>query len=193
MDKNVSSYKQKGDTCAIVCMLMILEYFKVIPKANWYDERRLYRLYKSKYMNGTPFSALAFYMSKNGLKTTIYHENKELFNNVQRAIDEDTFKLAMDEYKKYLKYAENNGTKIVNGINITIDVLKQNLQNGNLVILAGEVSGIYHTILLTGYNKNNFKVCDPLYKTKQNKTFEELEKFMNTSIGKWFISVNKKM
>lgn len=172
---------------------MILEYFKVIPKANWYEERRLYRLYKSKYMNGTPFSALAFYMSKNGLKTTIYHENKELFNNEQRAIDEDTFKLAMDEYKKYLKYAENNGTKIVNGINITIDVLKQNLQNGNLVILAGEVSEIYHAILLTGYSKNDFKVCDPLYKTKQNKTFEELEKFMNTSIGKWFISVNKKM
>ena len=59
MDKDVRPYKQRGDTCAIACMMMVLEYYKVIPKANWYDERRLYRLYGSKYMDGTPFSALA--------------------------------------------------------------------------------------------------------------------------------------
>ncbi len=192
MDKNVRPYKQKGDTCAIVCMMMVLEYFKIIPKANWHDERRLYRLYGSKYMDGTPFSALAFYMSKNGLKTTIYHENQELFNNNQGIIDQNSFELAMAEYKKYLKYAENNGTKIVNGTNITINVLKEKLKNGDLVLLAGEVPGAYHAILLTGYDQYGFKVCDPLYNTKQSRTFDEIEKFMNTSIGKWFISVNDK-
>ena len=192
MDKDVRPYKQRGDTCAIVCMMMVLEYYKIIPKANWYDERRLYRIYGSKYMSGTPFSALAFYMSKKGLETTICHENQELFKNNQGIIDEIDFNFAMDEYKEYLKYAENNGTKIVNGVNINIDVLKQKLQDGNLVILAGELSGGYHAILLTGYDKNEFKVCDPLYKIKQSRTFDEIEKFMNTSIGKWFISVNDK-
>ena len=192
MDKNVRPYKQRGDTCAVVCMLMVLEYYKIISKANWYDERRLYRIYCSKYMIGTPFSALAYYMSKNGLNTTIFHESQELFKNDKGLIDQDNFKLAMDEYKEYLNYAENNGTKIVNGIAITIDVLKRELQNGDLVILAGELSGTYHAILLTGYNQDGFKVCDPLYKAKQNRTFDEIEKFMNTSIGKWFISVNDK-
>ena len=192
MDKDVRPYKQRGDTCAIVCMMMVLEYYKIIPKANWYDERRLYRLYGSKYMDGTPFSALAFYMSKNGLETTICHESQELFKNDHGVINQDDFKFAMDEYKKYLKYAKNNGTKIVNGMNITVDVLKQKLQNGDLVILAGEVLGAYHAILLTGYNQNSFKICDPLYKTKQSRTFDEIEEFMNTSIGKWFISVNDK-
>lgn len=192
MDKDVRPYKQRGDTCAIVCMLMVLEYYKVIPKANWYDERRLYKIYGSKYMDGTPFSALAFYMSKNGLETTIYHESQELFKNDQGVVDQDDFKFAMDEYKDYLKYAENNGTKIVNGMDITVDVLKQKLQNGDLVILAGELPGAYHAILLTGYDQDGFKVCDPLYKTKQNRTFDEIEKFMTTSIGKWFISVNDK-
>lgn len=192
MDKDVRPYKQRGDTCAIVCMMMVLEYYKVISKANWYDERRLYRLYASKYMDGTPFSALAFYLSKNGLETTICHENKELFKNDQGVVDQADFKLAMDEYKDYLKYAENNGTKVVNGMDITVDVLKQKLQNGDLVILAGELPGAYHAILLTGYDQDGFKVCDPLYKTKQNRTFDEIEKFMNTSIGKWFISVNDK-
>ena len=114
MDKDVRPYKQRGDTCAIVCMMMVLEYYKVISKANWYDERRLYRLYGSKYMDGTPFSALAFYLSKNGLETTICHESKELFKNDQGVVDQADFKFAMDEYKDYLKYAENNGTKVVN-------------------------------------------------------------------------------
>lgn len=77
-------------------------------------------------------------------------------------------------------------------MDITIDVLKQKLQNGDLIILAGEISGAYHAILLTGYNQDGFKVCDPLYKTKQNRKFDEIEKFMNTSIGKWFISANDK-
>jgi uncharacterized protein YvpB len=190
MDKDVKPYKQKGDTCAIACMMMILEYFKIITKANWYDEKRLYKIYKSKYMSGTPFSALAFYMSKNDLEVTIYHENQELFKNDQVAIDEIDFKLAMNEYKEYLKYAENNGTKIVNGININADILKQKLDDGNLVILAGEISNGYHAILLTGYDQNEFKVCDPLYKSKQSRTLDEIEKFMNTSIGRWFISVN---
>ena len=54
------------------------------------------------------------------------------------------------------------------GININIDLLKQELQNNNLVILAGKISSGYHAILLTGYDQNSFKVCDPLYKTKQN-------------------------
>ena len=62
----------------------------------------------------------------------------------------------------------------------------------NLVILVGEISGSYHAILLTGYDQNSFKVCDPLYKTKQNKIFKEIDKFMDTSIGKWFISINNK-
>ena len=46
--------------------------------------------------------------------------------------------------------------------------------------------------MLTGYNQDGFMVCDPLYKTKQRKTYVEIEKFMDTSIGKWFISVSDK-
>lgn len=123
----------------------------------------------------------------------IYHENKEQFRNDQRTMDNDEFKFAMSEYKEYLKYAENKGAKVINGVNITINLLKQELQDGNLVILAGQVIGGYHAVLLTGYDEYGFKVCDTLYKTKQNRTFNEIENFMNTGIGKWFISVNDKI
>ena len=190
MDKNVKPYKQKGDTCAIVCMLMVLEYYKKIEKINWYEERRLYRIYGSKYMSGTPFSAIAYHMSRNGLNTTIYHEDKNLFNNNKNVMDKNLFDLAMNEYKEYLTYAEKEGTRILNGIKIDVNILKEKLQEGNLIILAGSIKNIYHAILLTGYDNENFKVCDPLYKTKQTRTYNEIEQFINTDIGKWFIAVN---
>ena len=190
MDKNVKPYKQKGDTCAIVCMLMVLEYYKKIEKINWYEERRLYRIYGSKYMSGTPFSAIAYHMSKNGLNTTIYHEDKNLFNNNKNVMDKNLFDLAMNEYKEYLIYAEKEGTRILNGIKIDVNILKEKLQESNLIILAGCVKKSYHAILLTGYDNENFKVCDPLYKTKQTRTYNEIEQFINTDIGKWFIAVS---
>lgn len=182
MKDDVRPYKQKGDTCAIACMMMALEYFKIISKANWYDERRLYRIYSSKYMSGTPFSALAFYMAKKGLKIKIFHEYEELFVNDKKVINQDD-----------LKYAKDNGAIVINGMDINIDTLKQELKANNLVILAGEINNTFHAILLIDYDDNSFIVCDPLYKAKQNRTFSEIENFLNTSIGKWFISVGRKI
>lgn len=189
MNKNVRPYKQRGDTCAIACMMMVLEYYKKIDKANWYDERRLYKIYGSKYISGTPFSALAYHMSKNGLNVVIYHKDINLFSNNKRVLDNYDFELAMNEYKENLNIAEKNGTKVINGIDININLLKDKLEEDNLIILAGEISGRYHAILLIGYDGRGFIVCDPLYKEKQIRTFDEIEDYMDTSIGKWFITV----
>lgn len=192
MDKDIKPYRQRGNTCAIACMMMVLEYYHLIPKANWYDEKRFYRIYGSRNMEGTPFSALAYHFSKNGLYTILYHSDDDLFNNNKCTLEEYEFKSAMEEYKEYLDRAISKGTKVIKGINIDSSLLKEQLKKGNIVILAGEISGILHTILLSGYEDNNFIVCDPLCKKKQLKTTFEIEKFMNTSIGKWFISVNDK-
>lgn len=192
MEKNVRIYKQRGDTCAIACMMMALEYFNVMEKANWYDERRYYKIYGSKYMSGTPFSALAYHFSKNGLDTTLYHEDTTLFHNSKNALNEEDFQLAMKEYIEMLNRAKSKGAKVINGIQINNHLIRKELENGNLVIAAGEIKGGYHAILISGYDENKFIICDPLFKTKQIKTEEELNAFMNTSIGKWFISVNNK-
>ena len=190
MDKDIKIYRQRGDTCAIACMMMALEYYKVMEKANWYDEKRYYRIYKSQYMCGTPFSALAYHFSKNGLETAIYHEDETLFNNNKRAINAEDFELALSEYKELLERAKMTGTKVVNGININHELIREELKKGNIVIIAGEVVGGYHAVLVSGYEDNKFIVCDPLYKEKQIKTEEEIDSFMNTSIGKWFVTVN---
>ena len=112
-------------------------------------------------MSGTPFSALAFHMAKNGLDTTIYHENIDLFSNENGMLNNTDFELTMKEYKKYLVFAEKRGAKILNGINITTDLLKEKLKEGKSVILAGEIYDCYHAILLTGYDEKVFKICDP--------------------------------
>lgn len=41
MDREIKPYKQKGMTCSIACMLMALEYYKIIPKADWLYEKIL--------------------------------------------------------------------------------------------------------------------------------------------------------
>ena len=190
MEKSVNLYRQRGDTCAIACMMMVLEYYNIMEKANGYDERRYYRIYGSKYMSGTPFSALAFHFSKNGLDTTLYHQDETLFNNTKGAINAEDFQLAMSEYKDMLSRATLMGTNVVNGITVTPQLIRKKLEEGNLVIVAGEIPGGYHAVLISGYDNDKFIVCDPLYRTKQIKTSYELDEFMNTSIGKWFISVN---
>ena len=173
VDKDVRIYKQRGDTCAIACMMMALEYFGVMEKANWYDEKRYYRIYCSKYMSGTPFSALAFHFAKNGLDTSLYHEELNLFNNNKGALSKENFQFAMSEYTEMLDRAKMTGANIVNGIKINSQLIRKKLEKGNIVIVAGEISGAYHAILISGYSDDKFIVCDPLFKTKQIKTQEE--------------------
>ena len=67
------------------------------------------------------------------------------------------------------------------------------MQNGNLIILAGQLSKSFHAILISGYEEDKFIVCDPLYKNKQIRSADELTDFMNTGIGKWFITVKGKV
>ena len=159
MAKDIKLYKQRGDTCAIVCMLMVLEYYEIISKINWYDERKYYRIYHSHYTKGTPFSAIAYHLAKNGLEVTIYHSDKNLFSNTKNIFDEYTFNNLLSEYKFFL----NNALELQNSI--------------------------FHAVLLCGYNADYFEVCDPMYKEKQFKSMKEIDDLMNTSIGKWFIAV----
>lgn len=191
MDKDVRPYKQKGDTCAIVCMMMILEYYGVIEKADWQKERMYYRGFKSRCLPGTPFAALAWFMANSGLEVNIIHSSENIFDNSDEYVPESTFNSAMREYNDYLKEAEEVGAGIQNGVDFDTAFLKKQLENDNLVMLAGQRGVALHAILLTGYDEDGFIVCDPLRKQKQKLTEEEMEKFMNTPLGKWCISVNK--
>lgn len=105
-EKDVRPYKQKGMTCAISCMLMVLEYYKVIDKANKLYERKYYHDYHSKYMEGTPFSAVVSHLAKKGLKVELCHSKKELFTNDKKILSDYVFKESLKEYINYLDLAK---------------------------------------------------------------------------------------
>lgn len=191
MKKNIKHYKQRGNTCAICCMLMVLSCYNVIDKINWYDERRLYRIYKSKYIDGVPFSAILYHLSKNNLDVSIYHSENNLFKN-SNVFNDETFELLLNEYNVFLDNAIKYGAKVYKGVNVNIKLLKEKLSENNLIMLAGKIDNIYHSILLSEYVDNGFIVHDPLDKDKKIMSYNEVNNYMNTNIGKWFIIINDK-
>ena len=191
MGIDINHYKQRGNTCAICCMLMVLNYYNVIDKISWYDERRLYRTYKSKYIDGVPFSAILYHLSKNNLDVSIYHSENNLFRN-NNVFNDETFDLMLNEYNEFLDNAIKSGAKVYKGVNINNKLLKEKLSENNLIILAGIVDNIYHSILLSEYVDNGFIVHDPLDKDKKIMSYNEINNYMNTNIGKWFIVINDK-
>ena len=183
MEKEIKSYRQRGDTCAIVCMLMVLEYYGLIPEVNKYYEDKYYRIYKSKYMEGTPLAAVAWHFAKNGLDTEIVHSNKEIFNNDKGVIDKSIYDNLMEEYETFLRQAESVGARISNGIDLNNNLIREKLEDNYLVILAGEVDKVLHIVLISKYKNNMYVVSDPLYEEKQLWSEEELVKYMDTQIG----------
>ena len=187
--KNIKPYKQNGNTCTICCMLMIYQYFNIINKPNKLYEREYYRKYKSKYINGVHYSLVTYQFAKKGLKVKLIHSEKNMFKN-NNYFDNKLFNNLMEEYNSYINAALEEGAELENGTIINVNLLKEYLNNDNLIILAGQVNNILHSILLIGYENNRFIVCDPLFKEIQYRTSNEIELFMNTPIGKWCIIIS---
>lgn len=100
---------------------------------------------------------------------------------------DNEFNNLMNEYKQFLEYAKEKNTKISNGCIIDSNLLKKKLDENKLIILAGQINNYLHAILICGYEKDEFIICDPLYKQIQIKSNKEINSFMNTKIGIWCI------
>lgn len=192
MSKEIKFYRQHGNTCAIACLLMILEYYEVIPKACTYYESQYYYLYRSNYVEGVHFSALALHLAKNNFDVKLLHSEENIFNNESKYMSNYIYTECLREYKYFMNKAIEKGAKVKNGINIDVDLLKKYLREGNFIILAGDNDTCLHAILLTDYTDEDFTVYDPLCDDKKIRKIKDIEKFMNTPIGKWFIAVKKK-
>ena len=184
-------YKQHGSTCVICCMLMLLEYYEIIPKAIKYNESKLFKKLKSKYMEGTPFSAACWYLSKENLYCELVHSEEHIFKN-DGYLNEESFNELMEEYNLWCKYCEEKGAKISNGIDIDISFLTGKISEDYKIILAGKVDDYLHAIVLEKYCDNKFVVCDPLMKDKTILSEEDVMNFMNTPLGKWCICVKER-
>lgn len=190
MKKDIKHYKQSGNACAIACLLMILEYYDVIAKANYVYEKKYYNSYSSQYLLGVPLSAVFWHLIKNNINAEMFHSEKNLFSNNKQMIDDNIFNLAIIEYKEYLEYAILKGAKVYNGVNINIDLIKEKVKD-NFIILAGVINQNFHTILITSFKNDYFIVNDPAVNVSTNIKCDKVNEFMNTDIGKWFIAIPK--
>ena len=114
-----------------------------------------------------------------------------LFKN-SNVFNDETFELLLNEYNVFLDNAIKYGAKVYKGVNVNIKLLKEKLSENNLIMLAGKIDNIYHSILLSEYVDNRFIVHDPLDKDKKIMSYNEINNYMNTNIGKWFIIINDK-
>lgn len=191
MCKNVNTYRQTDDTCAIVCMMSVLEYFDKIKKMDRKQEIDFYRQLKSKVLIGTPFSSIAEYLVNNDFSVELIHSDKNLFHN-NNYLKTEIFNLGMNEYRHYLNKAINGGAELTTCCELTPDLIRNKLKQNQFVMLAGN-HGIYlHSILVCGYDKENFIALDPSTGKIEYKTSDEISRFLKTPIGEWGLIIKKK-
>ena len=205
MRKDIYFYEQNSmETCGPACMLMILDlYGKLDPFGKLEyptpkQEERLYYLCQSKAFRGVNGAEIANYLSKKGLSVHLAHSSSQMMDNRDGYFPEELFIKLLAEYQTGVDKCADR-IRISTGADITCDTLRQELDEERQIILEtiipGDADGIHdhvlHWILVYGYEGDVFEACDPL-SSKIKLTTAELENYMDTPIGKIYISVGEK-
>ena len=197
MRKKLRFYKQHSmETCGPACMLMLLDLYGKIEYPTQKQELKLYSLYRSKAFKGVNGAAIANCLSKNGLDVHLVHSSPRMMDNRDGYFPEELFAALLAEYRSECE--KGAGRVSVSGAEISCNTLRQELDAGRQIILEtiipGDADGIHdhvlHWVVVYEYEGDLFHVCDPL-SSKIKLTAQELEHYMDTPIGKIYISVGE--
>ena len=191
MCKNIQEYKQHGPTCAIACSMMIMNYYGYMDSCNRLIEKKLYNRYKSKYMDGAHYSGVASFLARNGIKVELLHSEQTYFSNEKGFIPDKDYKYIYQEYTDFIRNNKNKNLNIKCNVDINMSFIRKKLEEGKLVMLAGNIGKNLHSILICGYKDKDFIVCDPLIQGKKIISNDELTQYMKTPIGSWCIVTEK--
>lgn len=204
MNKEIKFYKQHtAKSCGASCILMLQQHYCGIPMSPG-REKQIYDLYHCRAKcepggeeyGGILAAAIANAMSAKKVDVHLIHSSPNMMDNKGGYFSDYLYEEMMKSYREELGYCEKD-IKITTGAAITCQTLKQELDKGRLLvvetIVPGDVDGIHsqvlHWVLVYGYEKDTFFVCDPGY-DKIELTEAELDGYMNTPIGKICISVH---
>lgn len=187
--KDVLQYEQTGDTCGACCVMMAEKYFLDTPILDKQNEDLIHEKSKSQLMEGDVFSLLADEAIKSGLETKLVHSDKDYFSNKQGYIDQHLFEKLVEEYLAGIKAGVKEGLVSQTGVNIDSELLKKYLDEGCLVLLAVMHGNYLHSILLTGHDRSNFMINNPLKKEKAVMDEKTIERISKTPVGSWFMVV----
>ncbi len=187
--KNINTYKQTGDTCGAASLMMVLNYLSNFD-LNKENEEILNNKSKSQYISGNHFSALANEANKFNLETKLIHSEKNLFKN-DRFFDKELFVKLTKEYNDYLNLAKSSGTQVETNVLINSKTIREYLDQNYLILLAGKLGQIFHSIVVCGHNENGIIINDPLRTKQEVYSNEYIENFMSTQIGRWALLIRK--
>lgn len=195
--KKIRFYRQHTpETCAISCMLMILDFFgKDFPTIG--KEQQLYRYFGSKVTAGTPGAAVAYALSRRGLDVALVHSSERMMENGGGYYPEELYEAIREEYTSYIQRSEG-AFAVKTGAEINCDALRRELEKDRLVILQcfveGDADGMHnhvlHGILIYDFDGDSFLACDPM-RGKVTLSEAELEAAVETPLGRMYISVGK--
>jgi phosphohistidine swiveling domain-containing protein len=144
----------------------------------------------SEFTDGQHYSWVWLESLKNWLNTKLIHSSNKLFNN--NWMPEWLFEILMYEYNKYLDGFLDKWW-ILDIEDISEQYIQDEINQWGIVILAWEMNGFLHSILVVWYNKSDKKlaVIDPLKWYKEYWDYEKIRNFSNTTIGRWALSISK--
>lgn len=195
--KKIRFYRQHTpETCAISCMLMVLDFFeKDFPTIG--KERQLYRIFGSKVTAGTLGSAIAYALSRRGMDVTLAHSSERMMENGGGYYPDELYEAIQREYMSYIRRSEE-AFAVKTGVKIDCNSLRRELEKDRLVILQcfveddadGMHDHVLHGILIYDFDGDSFRACDPM-RGKVTLSETELEAGMETPLGRMYISVGK--
>lgn len=189
LHKDVRPYKQTDLTCGAASLLMAFDYYGILKESRE-NEDLLHSTSKSAYIDGEHFSGLALEAANKGLETLLIHSYPEMFRN-NGVMPEALFNKLMDEYNAYLDEAKAKGTEVRNGQQITSQLIKGLLERDYLVLIAGQMGSYLHAVLSVGYNEQGIIVKDPIDGSTHVADEAELNKFMDSPIGRWVLAIRR--
>ncbi|MBQ8830279.1 MAG: hypothetical protein IJ017_01625 [Oscillospiraceae bacterium] len=204
MKHRIRFYKQHTkETCGIACALILLDYYdRKVSYPTKKMEKKLYDIYKSKALKmGVSGARLAELLAKNNLDVRLVHSSENILENRDGYFTSEKFDPFLEEYISYLSKRGDLYT-FEKGAYITLDTIKDELSKKRQLIVEtivpgdadGEHDHVLHWILVYGYKNGEFLIVDtdPDSYGKTTLTEDEMAHYMDTPIGKIFVSVGDK-
>lgn len=190
MVMKVKHYPQRTPvTCAICCLMMVLNYYNKIDEMSYELELSYYNIYRSKFTDGASFAAISYELVSKGLNVELLHSERTMFKN-ESYLSDSTFNLLMKEYSEWILKA-NGGLSVINGIKISNNVIIEKLRLGNIIIAAGHVGMALHALVINGYEDDEYIVCDPIKTETSKMSKHDMSEYLKTPIGSWIIAIKE--
>jgi len=177
-------------SCASTCAMMVSNLF-FNEQISEILEKELYAQMKSSFLDGCPFSKVAYKMAVlyPDLNIELVHENPNFFND-SKVVDlfQDKGTKTLEEYKSFARLANSKGVEI-KIVKDYIRYLQKILESGGVHMISTELNdNILHSELVLSNVNGYFEVYDPLRGSTYSIPEEEFIRKTHTSLGTWGIS-----